>query len=308
MTRVALAVAAVLAVAMPVRADYPERPILLIVSGEAGSSLDTAARLIAPYLQKHLDFDVPVSVENRDSMAGAEAYRVLAESPADGHVLALAVLPDLVTLPIQGNGGYDPATLTNLGAIGFQPTVIVVPAASPWSSVDDLIAAARDAATPLRFGVTDSGSGTALAARRLFAAPGVGALTNPYTTEAGLRGALASGVVAAAAMGRPTALRLNGEVRALAGDIGEPEALLTIAAPAGLLSEIARSLRDTVRRIAHDKAFAHAAGLRGIVASYLSPDEVAARRQAAEELYGRLWRIDPWIGASDKAGPSRLLK
>lgn len=79
------------------QADYPEKPIRLVVGFPPGSTLDIAARLISPKLGDALG--KPVVVENVAGAAGGLAADRAAKAPPDGYTLALAASAQLVVNP-----------------------------------------------------------------------------------------------------------------------------------------------------------------------------------------------------------------
>jgi tripartite-type tricarboxylate transporter receptor subunit TctC len=78
-----------------VKADYPTKPITLIVSFSAGGGTDLGARLLAPYLEKELG--VPVVVENKPGGGGWIGYTEMLKSKPDGYTLGYVNTPGLIT-------------------------------------------------------------------------------------------------------------------------------------------------------------------------------------------------------------------
>ena len=140
----ALAIATiVLSAAMPAAAQYPGKPIKLIVPDGPGSAPDTRARQIGGKLAEGLG--QPIVVENRPGgsmIIGAEAA---ARAPADGHTLFMgnvvthALNPHLFrSLPYRPEEDFIPVTLISAG-----PVVMLVNPQLPVKSMSELIALAR---------------------------------------------------------------------------------------------------------------------------------------------------------------------
>ncbi len=113
-------------------------PIKLVVPFAAGTTTDIVGRLLADGLGKQLG--QTVIVENRPGAGGTIGSDLVAKSAADGQTLLLgtvgthAINPSLYKrLPYQPQRDFVP-----LGFAGATPTLLVVPAASPWKSVADL--------------------------------------------------------------------------------------------------------------------------------------------------------------------------
>jgi tripartite-type tricarboxylate transporter receptor subunit TctC len=83
------------ALAQDATANYPNRPIRVIVSVSAGGSVDTVARIVANGLQTRLG--QPVVVENRAGAAGNIGADVVFHSDPDGYTL-LAAQPSSLTI------------------------------------------------------------------------------------------------------------------------------------------------------------------------------------------------------------------
>jgi len=82
LVRIAVLALSIGALALPARAEYPERAIKMIVPFAAGGGTDVIARIIAPGLSENLG--QPVVIENRPGATGTVAAAMVAKSPADG--------------------------------------------------------------------------------------------------------------------------------------------------------------------------------------------------------------------------------
>jgi tripartite-type tricarboxylate transporter receptor subunit TctC len=139
-------------------ADYPERPIRLIVPGAAGGGMDVIARLVANTMSESLK--QPVVIENRPGAAGNPAVAQVAKSAPDGYNIVLGQTSQLAINPsLYGNLPYDPIKdLIPVILLADAPNVVVVPANSPIKSMADVVRAAKDA--PDGLDVTTPGIGT----------------------------------------------------------------------------------------------------------------------------------------------------
>jgi tripartite-type tricarboxylate transporter receptor subunit TctC len=102
-------------------ADWPERPVRLIVPFPPGGVTDNIARNSADWLSRRLGQNV--IVENRPGASGAIAVELVAKAPADGYTLLMAPLPQMAILPAMTRTPYDPvkdfAPITIVGANVF---------------------------------------------------------------------------------------------------------------------------------------------------------------------------------------------
>jgi tripartite-type tricarboxylate transporter receptor subunit TctC len=144
-------------------ADFPRRPIRIVVPFQTGGLPDLTARLIGPKL-----FDLwkqPVVVENRPGAGGILGTDIVAKASPDGHTLLMptsghAALPAVTAkLPFDPLKDFAPITMTANGAYA-----LVVPPSLGVKSVKELIALAKAKPGQLNFGSAGTGSGTHFAA------------------------------------------------------------------------------------------------------------------------------------------------
>jgi tripartite-type tricarboxylate transporter receptor subunit TctC len=102
---ISIALALCAAAASAVAADWPARPIHLIVPYPAGGGTDIVSRLVGPKLSEA--FKQPVVVENKLGAGGAIAVDYVAKSPADGYTVLFDSL-SIVINPIISKVPYDP--------------------------------------------------------------------------------------------------------------------------------------------------------------------------------------------------------
>ncbi|MDP3521513.1 MAG: tripartite tricarboxylate transporter substrate binding protein [Hydrogenophaga sp.] len=138
MKRRLLLLGAALAASAAVAQSPNARPYKLVVPFAAGTTTDIVGRVLADALGKQLA--QPVIVDNKPGAGGSIGSDLVAKSGAEGQTLLLgtvgthAINPSLYKrLPYQPLRDFAP-----LGFVGATPTLLVVPAASPWNSVADL--------------------------------------------------------------------------------------------------------------------------------------------------------------------------
>jgi tripartite-type tricarboxylate transporter receptor subunit TctC len=157
----ALAGLGLLAWAVPAAsaADYPTRPVTLVVAFPPGGASDVLARILGRKLEQVLA--QPFVIDNRPGAGGNVAAEAVAHAPPDGYTLLAgnnAILATNAALYKKIN--FDPeADFAPIGLIGSQANILVVNPALPVKSMAELIALAK--ASPGKLNFASSGHGLA---------------------------------------------------------------------------------------------------------------------------------------------------
>lgn len=122
-------------------AEYPSRPLRIIVPFTAGSGADAAARVYGELLAKQLG--QPVTVENRPGANGVIGLQVLKQAPPDGYTLAVGSSSMTVNPLYIKNLPYTPEDFRAVTGLGMAAAAYVVGASSPYRTLPDLINAAK---------------------------------------------------------------------------------------------------------------------------------------------------------------------
>ena len=145
--------------ALPARAaDFPEKPITLVVPFAAGGAIDVMARLLGDRASRALG--QPVVIENRGGAAGLIGAASVARAEPDGYTLLLASAAQ-VTIPpwINRSLTFDPPKdLAPVVHLVDTPMVLVVSPRSSFRTVGDFIAAARAQRGGLNYASTGVGT------------------------------------------------------------------------------------------------------------------------------------------------------
>ncbi|MGV6874988.1 Bug family tripartite tricarboxylate transporter substrate binding protein [Pseudochelatococcus sp. B33] len=123
----------------PAWADYPDRPIRLIVPYAPGGGTDIAARVIAAHLSPMLG--QPVVVENKPGGGAQIGTREVADAAPDGYTLLMGSNSMCIDISLYDSLPYDPAKdFIPVAPAGISPNLLLVNAASlPVKSVSELV-------------------------------------------------------------------------------------------------------------------------------------------------------------------------
>jgi tripartite-type tricarboxylate transporter receptor subunit TctC len=160
-------------------ADYPSRPIKLLVGASAGGTTDTMARLIAEPLSAA--FGQPVLVENRPGAGGNIAAEAVARSNPDGYTLLVSYTSHTINATLYPKLPFDPvADFTPIAMIATVPSLLVGNPKLPASNLKELIALAKAKPGGLTIGIGGIGSSLHLAGDRFKMMADVNIVNVPY--------------------------------------------------------------------------------------------------------------------------------
>lgn len=127
----------------PAAAQYPDKPIHLVVPWPAGGGSDVVARIVAQPLGERLK--QAIVVENRPGANGAIGSAAVAKAPKDGYTLVWVTADTHAIIPhIYPNLNYDPRRdFASVGIAGYFPYALVVNPNFPAANVDDFVAQAK---------------------------------------------------------------------------------------------------------------------------------------------------------------------
>jgi tripartite-type tricarboxylate transporter receptor subunit TctC len=298
-------------------ANYPVRPVRIVVPFAAGGVGDTTARVIAEKLSDK--FGQRFFIENQPGAGGIAAARAVISSSPDGYTLAMLTNGTAISVSLFERLPFDPLRdFAPISSLGFFVFVFCTGASTDFKTLADFIAAARARPGALNVGTINVGSTQNLSAELFKTAANIDFAIIPYrgTPEVEvslLQGNIALMIDSFAAMKGNLA---DGKFRALASsgakrsestpdlatlqesgvadyDVVSWNALF---APARTPPEIVRTLNSALQEILAD------AGLK----RRLIELGIEARASTAEEIAGRLKSdIGKWRRVIEKAGIPR---
>ena len=175
-------------------ADWPVRPVTVVVPLAAGGNTDLMARLAAQHLTDKLG--QTFIVENRPSAGGAIATAQVAAAPPDGYTLLFTPSSMLLLTPLLQKLSFDPGKqLVPVTNVGTGAQVIAIKRELPARTLPEFLAYARAHPGTLNFAVAGTQNISHLAPVLLFARAGVNLVMVPAKGEAQAIADLISGQV-----------------------------------------------------------------------------------------------------------------
>lgn len=267
----------------PTSSDFPKGTITIVVCRGAGGSADTVARMFAPYFAENLGCNV--IVENVEGGSGKIGLSQVYRADPDGYTLVLGNFPSyILTEVVEGEDveyemrGFEPIA----GISGKEGNALVVPADSPFETLEDLVAYGVENPGKLNMAVTSGISNSALAQAMFLGVTGVDLTVIPYDSgnncvtavmgkEVDCAVCSSTATYTPAAEGTIRVLTTFGEMEdeqlegvptfsSIYGEEYGYDVVMGILAPPETPEEILTILREAADAANNDPAFAEAAG------------------------------------------------
>ena len=233
----ALAVAAFFpAFAQPAAAQWPDRPVRLLVPVGAGGAADMLSRNMSNGFAQFANGQ-PLIVENRPGAGGTIAAAAVAREKPDGYTLFLAeVGPNAVSHTLAAKLPYDPHTaFTPIIHLVNLPAVVLIRPTLPYTTLAEYVAAAKQQPGKFNYASAGLGNWTHLFMAYLNSQAGIDVVNVVYRSGAEMLTALLRNEADTAIITVSTALGQikEGKIRALAGASMRPMPQLPSTPPAG---------------------------------------------------------------------------
>ena len=151
------AMTAMLAFSALAQAEFPDKSVSYVIPFGPGGESDVAARYQQAIFKKLYQQDLVISY--KPGGGGAVGWSQLNTMKGDGYHIMGINLPHIIVQPLQNNVGYKTADIASIHMFHYTPDAIVVRKDSPFQTLDDLLAFARENPGKLLF--SGSGKGTA---------------------------------------------------------------------------------------------------------------------------------------------------
>jgi tripartite-type tricarboxylate transporter receptor subunit TctC len=288
-------------------AQWPDKPVKIVVPYPPGGNVDTAARVIAPGLEQA--FGQSFIVENRPGAGGMIAAEYVARSDPDGYTLFMAANGPLLYSPlIFGRKAYTwKKDFVPISTVSLTPMVLEVNPSLPVKSVSELIAMAKKDPGKLNMASPGAGTSNHLLSELLQAKTGARWTTIHYKGNAPATTDLLAGQVQFAfdqvsvALPfikehklRPLAVSSEQRLPQLpdvptleeAGLKGvHAETFTGLLAPAGTPQDIANRISAALQKILQDKKVTQKFDAIGAQAQASTPEQFAQRLQHEDSIW-----------------------
>lgn len=294
-------------------ADWPSKPVTMIVPWGAGGGTDATARIIATLLEK--DLGVPVPVINRTGGSGVVGHSAIASATPDGYTIGVATL-EVGSLHYQGLTKLTYADYAPLGVYNSDPAALFVQTNAPYKTAKDAIDAIRTSANRA-FKASGSAQGGVnhLALAGMLAASGIAADHVAWVPSEGaapgLQDLAAGGVqIAVASLPEAQALMDAGRIRPLA-IFSEKRAAAKpdlptfneatgkdwvmgswrgLVAPKGTPPNVVAALQKAIAKVVADPAYLKFMSSRGYATQWNAGDEFTAFMKKSDANVGTTLR------------------
>jgi tripartite-type tricarboxylate transporter receptor subunit TctC len=295
----ALAAAAGLAQA----ADYPEKPITIVVPYVPGGATDILARIVCNVVAA--DLQQTCLVENRPGAGTAIGNAFVSKSKPDGYTLLLSTNSFTVVPALSKTVGYSGVdAFTPLGFLGDTPNVIVVRNDSPYRSAAQLLAGIRANPGKINFGSPGVGTLNHMAAELMQTMGGLQMAHIPYKGSVPLINDLLGGQLQLSFSSLPSGMPFikGGKVRALAvtsaqrspalpdvptmAESGLPgfdvSAWYGVYGPPDMPPAITNRLVQALRKVDKDPRAQQWAAQEGVILNFGGPEKLGPLARAEE--------------------------
>ncbi|MCF1505901.1 MULTISPECIES: tripartite tricarboxylate transporter substrate binding protein [Afifella] len=307
----ALAASSLAIFASPSYAEYPEKPVEMIVPYGAGGSTDVLARLIAEYGEKYLG--QPMVVVNRPGAGGQIGFAAIASAKPDGYTIGW-INSGILTSPIvRPDVTFNIDTFDYVANIVTDPGVLAVAGTSDYASLEDFLAAAKE--KTLTVSHEGVGGGDHLAVLQLESEADVEFNLVAFNGDAEAKAALMGGHIDAIEgnVSEQVELVEDGQLKPLVVWDSKRNADLPdtptgkelgynivasssrgLGAPKGMDEDALTKLRDAMVKVTEDPDFQADLKKLNMPLDVLVGDDYRAFMQEQDEGYKKLWAESPW--------------
>ena len=164
-------------------ANWPTKPIKLVVGYAAGGATDVVARLVANKMGGELGQSI--IVDNRTGANSNVGAEIVARAPADGYTLYVYTIANTINASLYNKLGYDPIKdFEPIGMMAKIPNLLVANPSLPIHSVQDYIKYAKESKDGITFASSGSGSSIHLSGEMFKMKTGLNMLHVPYRGSA----------------------------------------------------------------------------------------------------------------------------
>lgn len=313
MRKILTAIAITGMTAFPALAEFPEKPIEIIVGYSAGGGTDVMARTVSKFLETALGENASVVVKNKPGAGGQIGFTKVASAKPDGYTLGTFNLPAALALTNDRDADYNVDSFTYLANFVEDPNTIVVRADSEFDTLDAFLAAAKVEPGAITVGLSSLGGNDHFAANLIVQASGAEFTIVPFKGAALARTALMGGHVAAGTMTMSQTMAFQADIKVLAvladkrsafrpnvptaKELGydvKMSSLRGIVAPAGLEPKIVKRLQAALVKVNENPEFQKMMAKQGNPISFKVGDDFANVAIQQNSVAKTIWEELPW--------------
>lgn len=175
------------------QAEFPDKPITVIIAWAAGGATDSVVRALEPAFAKALGTDLVI--KNIAGAAGTIGTARAAAAKPDGYTILITPAGPLTTQPHLRKIPYNLESFDPIGRITIAEMLMMVPKDSPFKSAKDIIAKAKANPGTMKFASTGAGTLPHISIVALDAMAGMKSKHVPFRGSANVMKALLGGVV-----------------------------------------------------------------------------------------------------------------
>jgi tripartite-type tricarboxylate transporter receptor subunit TctC len=304
-----LAAAGLFAGAAAHAADWPAKPITLVVPFAAGGTTDILGRIVGQKLSEALK--QPVVIDNRAGAGGTLGANIAAHAQPDGYTFFLATIAHAIAPGLYRSLPYDfGKDLDPVGLVATTPNVLIVHPSVPAKTVSELIAYIKAHPGQVNYGSAGSGSTEHLAGELFRSMTGTQITHVPYKGGAPMMADLIAGQIQMALETSPSASQYvrSGKVRALAVTSAKPSSAypgvpaladagikgyemitwFALMAPHGTPAAIEQRVHAELEKVLKDPDVQAKFQQQGVTAGDMTPQQLAGFIRSETAKWGKI--------------------
>lgn len=159
-------------------ADWPTKPVKVVVPFAAGGATDVVARAAADHMSRV--FGQPFVLDSRSGGSGTIGTEIVAKAPGDGHTLLVTTIPPIAMIPHMRKLSYDPLMLVPVSRITESMPLLAVHPSLGVKTFAEFVALAKAKPNTIHYGSAGMGSITHLRGAVMAKQAGIELVHVPY--------------------------------------------------------------------------------------------------------------------------------
>ncbi|PTW46632.1 Bug family tripartite tricarboxylate transporter substrate binding protein [Rhodovulum kholense] len=294
-------------------ADYPEKPITIVVPYGAGGGSDIMVRTVAPYIEKYLGDGASIVVENRTGASGIIGWQAVHDARPDGYTIGVITTPSIVTKPIEGKAEFTWQDFTIIANMVTDPAALNVKKGSQFKDIAGLVDYAKENPKVVTMATGNFGGDDHLAGLQLEKLTGAEFTFVPFPGVAA-RNATMGGHVAVGSFNLGEAVNYQDSIDILGimadkrSDLAPEVPTLKeqgfdvvassqrgFAGPKGMPDEAVEKLSAAIAQAVNDPDFRKDAQNQGVVLDFADSADFTAQLDAFDKAMRKIWAESPWL-------------